>query len=91
MLSKEQELHFIRSLGHLKEELNSIRTNRATPALVEKIPVSVYGTQTPLVQLASIAVPDARTLVIQPWDKSTISEIEKAIQAVKEIQTQTAV
>lgn len=63
------------------DDLSGIRTGRASPALVQKIQVSYYGTPTPLNQLASFSVPEPRLLVVQPYDKSTIGEIEKAIMA----------
>lgn len=62
-----------------KEELGSIRSGRATPSLLNKITVDYYGTQTPLNQVANLSVPEARLLVISPYDKSSISAIEKAI------------
>jgi ribosome recycling factor len=65
----------------LEEDLAGIRTGRASPALVEKLHVEYYGTQTPLVQLASISVPESRTLLIRPFDVSTLRTIERAIQA----------
>jgi ribosome recycling factor len=61
------------------EEFSAIRTGRATPALVEKIRVDYFGTDTPLQQLAGFTIPEARILVISPYDKSTIKAIEKAI------------
>ena len=64
---------------HVQEDFIGIRTGRATPALVEKLRVDYYGTDTPLQQLASFSVPEARVLVISPYDKSTIKAIEKAI------------
>jgi len=64
----------------LKRELASIRTGRASPALVERLPIEYYETQTPLNQLATIHATDARTLVIQPWDRKALGAIEKAIQ-----------
>lgn len=64
-----------------RRELASIRTGRANPALLDRITVDYYGTPTPLNQMASVSVPEARLLVIQPWDKSVIKEIEKAILA----------
>jgi ribosome recycling factor len=57
----------------------SIRTGRASPALVEKLPVEYYGTATPLNQMASIAAPEPRLLVIRPWDPSSLGDIERAI------------
>lgn len=64
-----------------KKELLRIRTGRASPAILEGITVDYYGTQVPINQVANISVPDARLIVIQPWDKSMIPAIEKAIQA----------
>lgn len=68
-------------LVHLKEEIASLRTGRASPALVEDIEVDYYGAKTPLKALASISSPEPRQVVIQPWDKGAIQPIEKAIQA----------
>ena len=65
----------------LHDDLAAIRTGRANPGLVEKLPVEYYGTPTPLMQLASISVPEPRSLTIKPFDPSTIKVIEKAIQA----------
>ncbi len=70
-----------KALSVLKEELAGIRTGRATPALLSRLVVDYYGTQVPIQQLASFSVPEPRTLVIQPFDKSAISAMEKAIQA----------
>jgi ribosome recycling factor len=63
----------------LKRQLNTIRTGRATSALVEYIKVDAYGVSTPLNQIATISVPEAKQLVIQPWDRSTLASIQKAI------------
>jgi len=63
----------------LKKELATIRTGRATPTLIEHIKVDYVGVSTPLNQVAGISVPDARLLVVQPWDKGSIRNIEKAI------------
>ncbi len=65
----------------LHDDLAGIRTGRASPALVEKLPIEYYGTPTPLQQLASISVPEPRTLMIKPFDATTLKAIEKAIQA----------
>jgi ribosome recycling factor len=65
----------------LKVELTSIRTGRASLSLVDHIKVDYAGVPTPLIQLAGISIPEARLMVIQPWDKSTIRNIEKAILA----------
>jgi ribosome recycling factor len=62
-----------------KDDFNTVRTGRANPALFQRIPVDYYGTPTPLGQLASIQAPEARMLVITPYDKSALKEMEKAI------------
>ena len=64
-----------------KDELGSIRTGRATPALLSRLVVEYYGTQVPLQQLASFSVPEPRTLLVQPYDKNAIGSMEKAIMA----------
>lgn len=68
------------AVSHTREEFSAIRTGRATPALVEKMPVEYYGADVPLQQLAGFSVPEARTLVITPFDKGSIDAIAKAIQ-----------
>lgn len=65
----------------LEEDLSGIRTGRATPALVERMSVEYYGAPTPLVQLASISVPEPRSLLIRPFDASSLRHIERAIMA----------
>ncbi len=64
----------------LHDDLSAIRTGRASPALVERLPVEYYGTPTPLMQLATISVPEPRTLMIKPFDPTSLKLIEKAIQ-----------
>jgi ribosome recycling factor len=64
----------------LRRELASIRTGRASPALVDHVRVDYYGAQTPINQLATVAAPEARLLTIQPWDRKALGAIEKAIQ-----------
>jgi ribosome recycling factor len=68
-----------KSVEALKRELDSIRTGRASPALVENIMVDYYGVPTPLNQLASISAPETRVLMIQPWDKQSLKNVEKGI------------
>ncbi len=68
-----------KSVGALENEYASLRTGRATAALFDKIKVDYYGQETPLSQVASISVPEARLVVIQPWDKALLAPIEKAI------------
>lgn len=65
---------------HVASEFSTVRTGRANPQLLHRITVDYYGTPTPLQQLASIAVPEPRLLVVQPFDKSTVTEIERSIQ-----------
>lgn len=68
-----------KAIEAMKKDVASVRTGRAAPALVEQLEADAYGTPTPLVQLASISAPEPRQLVIQPWDKSLLKAIEKAI------------
>lgn len=68
-----------KSVEALQRELNAIRTGRASPALVENMMVEYYGAPTPLNQLASISVPEARVLMIQPWDKQSVKDVERSI------------
>ena len=70
-----------KSIDYFKSQLAGVRTGRASSSLVEKVRADYYGQQTELSQMATISVPDARTIVIQPWDRNSISTIEKAIQA----------
>jgi ribosome recycling factor len=67
-------------IGHLQKELNTLRTGRATPALVEDVRVSAYDSIMELKGLASIAIQDAKTLLIDPWDKTLLQAIEKGIR-----------
>ena len=69
-----------KAIDALKQDLNTIRAGRASSALLERITVDYYGTPTPINQVASVTVPEARLLVIQPWDKKLLIDIEKAIQ-----------
>ncbi|MDR0320238.1 MAG: ribosome recycling factor [Treponema sp.] len=70
-----------KTLASLKEGFASLRTGRASASLFDRIRVDAYGEKSPLNQVANIAVPEARLIVIQPWDKSLITEIEKAIRS----------
>lgn len=69
-----------KTVSVLKEDLNTIRTGRANPKMLDKINVDYYGSITPIKQIATIAAPEPRTLQIQPWDRSAMGLIEKAIQ-----------
>jgi ribosome recycling factor len=68
-----------KTVEFFRKDLATLRAGRATPALVEKIMVDYYGTPTPVQQLASISVPEPRLLVVQPWDKTQVAAVEKAI------------
>ncbi len=68
-----------KAIAVLKEEMSGVRTGRATPALLSRLTMDYYGTQVPIQQMASFSVPEPRTLVIQPFDKSAIGAIEKAV------------
>jgi ribosome recycling factor len=72
-----------KSLQHLKEELAKLQTGRANAGLLDGITVESYGTSVPLNQVASVSCPDAKTLRIEPWDKSLLGAIEKAIQTAQ--------
>ncbi|MEM9033225.1 MAG: ribosome recycling factor [Actinomycetota bacterium] len=76
----EVEEKMAKAVEHAQSEFASIRTGRASPALLERITVSYYGTDVPLQQLAGFSVPEARLLVVSPFDKSSIEAIEKAIR-----------
>jgi ribosome recycling factor len=78
-LRQDAEERMSRALEALERDLAAVRTGRAATALVERLSVEYYGTSTPLNQLASISVPEAHTIVIQPWDRSALGAIEKAI------------
>jgi len=77
---EEFEEKLKKSTSTLKKDLSKLRTGVASVSLLEDIRVNYYGQQTPLNQVATISVPDSRTITIQPWDTSSISELEKAIQ-----------
>lgn len=76
----EADEKMTRAVSHARSEFAGVRTGRAAPALVEKLPVDYYGSEVPLQQLAGFTVPEARQLLITPYDKGAMSAIEKAIQ-----------
>jgi ribosome recycling factor len=76
----DAESRMAKSIEALHRDLNTIRTGRASPALLDRIQVEYYGTPTPINQMANISVPEARLLVIQPWDRGVIPDIERALQ-----------
>ena len=79
ILIKDIEQKMINSINHLVDEFSTIRTGRANPSLLDRLSVEYYGTETPLKSLATISTPDSQTIAIQPFDKSSLSLIEKAI------------
>ncbi|MCB1027231.1 MAG: ribosome recycling factor, partial [Microthrixaceae bacterium] len=80
MICDEAAERMVRAVEHTRSDLASIRTGRANPALVEKLQVDYYGSMVPLQQLASFSVPDARMLVVTPFDKGAMPAIERSIQ-----------
>ncbi|HZS86500.1 MAG TPA: ribosome recycling factor [Chloroflexota bacterium] len=79
-LLAEGERRMSRAIDDLKKDLNTVRTGRANPSILDNVVVEYYGTQTPLNGLAQISVGDPRQIVIQPYDRSSMAAIEKAIQ-----------
>jgi ribosome recycling factor len=79
-LLADTEERMKKALEHAKNEFSSIRAGRATTALLDTVHVTAYGASTPLAQVASLSAPEPRLLVVQPWDKSLVGEITKAIQ-----------
>ena len=77
----DAEERMMGAVQSLEEDLAAIRTGRASPALVEKLSIEYYGAPTPLIQLASISVPEPRSLLIRPFDASSLKNIERAIMA----------
>ena len=77
---KDFERRMNKALDHLEEEFGAVRAGRANPKVLDRITVEYYGSETPLNGVATISTPDARTLVIQPWDTKLLKDIQKAIQ-----------
>jgi len=75
----DAEVKMDRAIEALMRELNMLRTGRATPSLIENVTVDYYGVPTPLKQIASISAPDARAIMVQPWDKQSLRDIEKSL------------
>ena len=80
-LLENHKSKFEQTIARLKDDLATMRVGRANPLLVENIVIEAYGAKTPIKQLASISVPEARTILVQPWDKGIIKEVEKGIVA----------
>ena len=79
-LYEPYEAKMTKTISVLREEFRAIRAGRANPAVLDKITVDYYGAQTPINQLSNISVPEARTILIQPWESRLLKDIEKAIQ-----------
>jgi len=77
---KEYNDKMQKTIDHLESEFNTIRAGRANPHVLDKIRVDYYGTPTPIQQVGNLSIPEPRIIVIQPWEKSLLKEIEKAIQ-----------
>jgi ribosome recycling factor len=81
LLLEETKEGMINAVAHLERELVKIRAGKASPAVFDGIKIDFYGTMTPLAQVGNINIPDAKTIVIQPWDRSVLGAVEKAIMA----------
>ena len=79
--TKEFEVRMKKSIDAYNNELDTVRAGRANPNILSKVTVDYYGTATPINQIGTVSVPDARTIVIQPWDSSLLKGVEKAILA----------
>ncbi len=80
---KKMKEELAKSVEHFENEIGTLSVGRATPLLIEDIMVDYYGTLTPIKQIASISIPDPRSILIMPWEKSLLKEIEKAINLAK--------
>ncbi len=80
-LINDSRAHMQKSIDHLEVELGKIRAGRANPSMLDGLQVDYYGTNMPLSQVSNISTPDARTLMIQPWEKNMLQPIEKAVQS----------
>jgi ribosome recycling factor len=81
LLLAETEENMEKSISHLSSELNKLRAGKATPQLLDGVMVDYYGALTPIAQVANINTPDAKTIVVQPWEKPLLGSVEKAIIA----------
>ena len=75
----EAERKMGQSIEAMRRDISTLRTGRATPALIEDLAVDYYGTPTPLKQIAAISAPDARAIMVQPWDKQSLRDIERSL------------
>jgi ribosome recycling factor len=81
MILEDAKDHMDKTVDHLRTELSSIRAGRATPNMLQNVRVDYYGTQTPLNQMASVSAPQHDLIIVQPWDKSALGDIERSIIA----------
>ncbi|PKP05402.1 MAG: ribosome recycling factor [Bacteroidetes bacterium HGW-Bacteroidetes-6] len=81
LLLEETKEGMMNAVAHLERELVKIRAGKASPAVFDGVKIDFYGTMTPLAQVGNINIPDAKTIVIQPWDRSVLGAVEKAIMA----------
>lgn len=79
-VTKDMEDRMNKAIASLKKDLNTLRAGRANPAMLDRVVVDYYGSPTPISQLANISVPEPRMIIIQPWDKAALKEIDRAIQ-----------
>ena len=77
---KKADEKMAKSVSHLEVEFSEVRAGRANPSVLDKVRVDYYGSPTPINQVAAVSITEARTLTIQPWDKTLLKAIEKAIQ-----------
>lgn len=82
-IQADAERRMQKSIEAVEQDLGGIRSGKATPALLDSVKVDAYGQKTPLNQVASISVPDPKSLVVQPWDKNILGDVVKAIQAAE--------
>jgi ribosome recycling factor len=83
LILDEAEASMDKTIDHLRSELHTIRAGRATPAMLDGVKVDYYGSLTPLNQMASLSAPQADLIVVQPWDRSSLGAIERAIAAAE--------
>lgn len=80
-LTKQVDEQMQKAINHLESDLQKVRAGKASTQMLEGVMVEYYGSMTPITNVASLSTPDARTIVVQPWEKSSLTPIEKAIQA----------
>jgi len=78
---EETKISMSKTVEHFQQQLSKVRTGRATVSLLDPVKVDYYGTPTPLSQIGTVSAPDAKTLIVQPWERTMLAPVEKAIQA----------